>query len=85
MSSLPSDVIEAIQTYGEPELDVFLSSLCGPAGPLMAASLDSLLKLADAVAKMVQAKNELSAMQAAVKGADAIADEAEAAALEAAK
>ena len=77
----PSDVIEAVQKYGEPEIAALLGGLCGPCGVLATAPLDALLGLADAVAKAIQAKSELAQMQAAVKAADAAADLAEAAAL----
>jgi hypothetical protein len=43
--------------------------------------LDALVKLAEAVAAEIQTKNELAAMQAAAKAADAATDIAEEAAL----
>lgn len=43
--------------------------------------VDALLRLADAVAKEIEAKNERTAMQAGVEAADAAADAAEAEAL----
>lgn len=77
-----SDVIEAVQKFAEPELVAFVDGL-NPA--LALVPLDALLRLADAVAKMIEAKNELAAMRAAVQAADASVDAAEADALKVAK
>ena len=77
-----SDVIDALHTYAVPEAELLINSLCG-CGFLAKVPLDALLNLASAVAKEVEAKNELAAMRAAVQGADAAADAAEQAALEA--
>lgn len=73
-----SEVIEAVQTYGEPELAALLDGL---GGALAVAPLDALLRLADAVAKLVESKTELAAMHEVVAAAVAAADAAEAAAL----
>lgn len=48
---------------------------------VMLLPTEELIKLSMAIADEVQARNEKSAMQAAVKAADAVADAAEATAL----
>jgi hypothetical protein len=79
MNIKPSDVIEAVHTYAEPEIVAVLDGLCGCGW--VAAPLDALLRLSESVAKAIEAKNELAAMRAAVAAADTAADVAEAEAL----
>lgn len=73
-----SQVIEAIQTFNDSDVGQFVE---GFVPVVKKIPLDLLLKLADAIAKEVQAKTELAAMQSAVSAADAAADAAEAEAL----
>jgi hypothetical protein len=78
----PDQVIEVVRTYGEPQLEKLLDGLCG-CGGLVTAPLDALLRLAEGVAKAIEAKNEKSAMAAAVQATDATLDAAEEEALKA--
>ena len=77
MSIQPSDVIQAVRDYGEPEIAQVLDGLCG-CGGLLTAPLDALLRLAEAVASAIESKSELDDMRSAVQGADATVDATEA-------
>lgn len=74
----PQQILDAIATYGAPEIQALVDGLC----PCLAVlPIAALLKLADETAKAVAAKNELEAMRAGAAAADAQADAAEEAAL----
>lgn len=69
-----TDVLQAVQTYGEPELVQLLDGL----GPVLSkVPLDALLRMGEAAAAAAKASTELAAMRAAVAGADAAADAVE--------
>lgn len=74
----PLDILDAVAQYGAPEIQLLVDGLC----PCLAlVPIASLLKLADAVAHEIAAKNEIAALKAGAQAADAAADAAEAAAL----
>lgn len=77
----PSDVIESIRQYGEPELEQFIAGLCGPCAPFVNAPLDALLRLAEVIAQAIDSKTELGDMRAAVQATNVAIDAAEAEAL----
>lgn len=82
MTMSVSEVLSAVQGYGEPELALLLQGL---APHLSRAPVDALERLVQAVAAAAQAKSELSAMKGAAAVADAAVDAAEAEALAKAK
>lgn len=61
------DVLNAISTFGAPELAKVLDGLC-PCFALI--PVERLVQLGVDVAKAIEAKNELAEMQAAVKAID---------------
>ncbi len=83
MTITVDQVLEAFQTFGEPELEKLAAGLGAPT--VARVPLDAIARLARAAAAGAQAPDELGQMRAAVAGADAAADVAEAEALAAQK